>query len=98
MIDKIYSLNKTNLVVNIAQNVSDLSDATHQTEYQTSLTRTIIAFDQNTDKTNFLYNNQSNPSIEHKRIEILAIWIKTEKSKNKNRGKNKISFNAVQQQ
>lgn len=75
MIDKIFSLNTTKLIiVNIVQNVFHLSEATHQTEYQTSLTRTIIVFDQNTDKTNFSINNQSNPSsIERERIGIFAI-------------------------
>lgn len=60
MIDKIFSLNTTNPTVNIVQNVSDSSDATHQTEHQTSLTRTIIVFDQNTDKSSISNNNQSN--------------------------------------
>lgn len=80
MIDKIFSLITTNLIistVNIIQNVSDLlSDATHPAKYQISLIRTIIiVFGQNTDKTNFLNNQkQSKPNIERERIEkILAI-------------------------
>lgn len=69
MIDKISLLNTPNLIaVNIVQNVFDLSDATHQTEYQTSLTRKIIVFDENTNKTSL-----SKSSIERERIEIFAI-------------------------
>lgn len=79
MIGKISLLNTTNIIaVNIVQNVSDLSDATHQTEYQTSLTRTIIVFDQNTNKTSL-----SKSSIERERIEIFAIWMKTKREKRK---------------